>query len=78
MNISFTGGRVFRNHLRTAMALSVGKLNKFLGLDETFGDVQDIETAYQVLHEFETLTRQDFQVVHFILRILENSKFKVR
>ena len=47
------------------MALSVRKLNKFVALDETFGDVQDIKTAYQVLHEFETLTMARFSSCSF-------------
>ena len=42
------------------MASSVGKLNNFVALDEKFGYVQDVETAYQVLREFETLTTTRF------------------
>lgn len=38
----------------------VGKLKKFVALDETFGYVEDVETAYQVLREFETLTTTRF------------------
>ena len=42
------------------MASPVGKLNKLVALDETFGYVEDVETAYQVLREFETLTTTRF------------------
>ena len=38
------------------MASSVGKLNKFVALD----DVQGVEAAYQVLREFETVTTTRF------------------
>ena len=41
------------------MASSVGKLN-FVALDEKFGYVQDVEAAYQVLREFETVTTTRF------------------
>ena len=42
------------------MASPVGKLNKLVALDETFGYVEDVETAYQVLREFETITTTRF------------------
>ena len=42
------------------MASPIWKLNKFVALDETFGYVEDVETAYQVLREFETLTTTRF------------------
>ena len=45
------------------MASPVGKLyrlNKFMALNETFGYVEDVETAYQVLREFETSTTTRF------------------
>ena len=44
----------------SAMPSSVGKLHKFVAIDEKFGYVQDVETAYEVLREFETLTTTRF------------------
>ena len=39
----------------------LGKLHyKFVPVGETFGYVEDVETAYQVLREFETITTTRF------------------
>lgn len=38
----------------------LGKLHKFVAVDEAFGYVEDVETAYQVLREFETITTTRF------------------
>ena len=63
LNIAFTGGRrksFSKPFALSGMAWSVGKLNNFVALDEKFGYVQNVETAHQVLREFETLTTTSF------------------
>ena len=38
----------------------LGKLHKFVAVNETFGYVENVETAYEVLREFETITTTRF------------------
>ena len=54
------GGLVIVCCFAQGMDSPVGQLNKFVALDETFGYVEDVDTAYQVLREFETLTTTRF------------------
>ena len=44
----------------SVMDSPVGKLQNFVTIDEAFGYVDDVETAYQVLREFETRTTTRF------------------